>query len=151
MRVIYAIIHRSLDIMKELGIRFMFLEVDQAIYSKVLDAMFKLEKEGSDILDKVIPRMGRFHIVLSLLRTIYSSFKNAGIVELLCSAGLRGVGTFSNALNGGHTREAIHIIKYYLRCYCNTKFKCLRSSTPEAVHELNDIYFCPKLKGNMVQ
>ena len=45
MKVIYAIIKRSLDIMEELQIPFIFLKVDQAIYSKVLDAMFKMEQE----------------------------------------------------------------------------------------------------------
>ena len=49
MRVIYAAINRSLDIMDELGNKFIFMEVDQAIYHKVLDAMFRMEKEGTAI------------------------------------------------------------------------------------------------------
>ena len=52
MRVIYAAINRSLDIMDELGNKFIFMEVDQAIYHKVLDAMFRMEKEGTAIFDK---------------------------------------------------------------------------------------------------
>ena len=45
MRVIYAAINCSLDIMDELGNKFIFMEVDQAIYHKVLDAIFRMEKE----------------------------------------------------------------------------------------------------------
>ena len=46
MRVIlYAAINRSLDIMDELGNKVIFMEFDQAIYHKVLDAMFRMEKE----------------------------------------------------------------------------------------------------------
>ena len=58
MKVIYATNYRSLDIMSKLDIKFIFLEVDQPIYTKVLDAMFKMEAEGSEIFKKVIPRMG---------------------------------------------------------------------------------------------
>ena len=98
MRVIYDAINRSLDIMDELGNKFIFMEVDQAIYHKVLDAMFRMEKEGTAIFDKVTPRMGGFHIVLCMIRTIYSRFKHAGIVELLSSAGLGGKGTIKKSI-----------------------------------------------------
>ena len=69
--------------MEELGLKYIFMEVDQAIYHKVLDAMFKMENEGNPIFQKVIPRMGGFHIGLRMIRTIYSQFKNSGIVEVL--------------------------------------------------------------------
>ena len=55
MRVICATINHSPDIMDELGNKFIFMEVDQTIYHKVLDAMFRTEKEGTAIFDKVIP------------------------------------------------------------------------------------------------
>ena len=90
MKVIYAAIYRSLDIMKELDKNFIFLEVDQAIYTKVLDAMFKMEAEGFEIFKMVIPRMGGFHIGICMLRTIYEQFNKCGIVELLSGAGLGG-------------------------------------------------------------
>ena len=64
------------------------MEVDQEIYHKVIDAMFRMEKEGTAIFDKVILRMGGLQIVLCKIRTIYSRFKHAGIVELLSSAGV---------------------------------------------------------------
>ena len=46
MRVIYAEIERTLKIMEELELPFTFVEADHAIYTKMLDAMFKLESEG---------------------------------------------------------------------------------------------------------
>ena len=75
MRVIYAVINRSLDSMDELGNKFILMEVDQAIYNKNLGDMFRMEKEGSAIFDKVIPQMGGFHIALCMIRTIYSRFR----------------------------------------------------------------------------
>ena len=58
LKVIYAKMNRSLDIMNELYIKFIILEVDQAIYTKVIDAMFKMAAEGFEIFKKVIASMG---------------------------------------------------------------------------------------------
>ena len=44
--------------MNELYIKFIILEVDQAIYTKVIDAMFKMAAEGFEIFKKVIAGMG---------------------------------------------------------------------------------------------
>ena len=38
-------IQKPLDIINELHIEFIFLEIDQAIYTKVLDPMFKMGKD----------------------------------------------------------------------------------------------------------
>ena len=84
--VIFAAINRSLDIIKELpiikDIPHLFLEVDQAIYTKVLDVMFRIEFDGKQIFDKIVPRMGGFHVLLCLLRTIFSRFKGSGLYIL---------------------------------------------------------------------
>ena len=130
MRVIYAAINRSLDIMDELGNKYIFMEVDQAIYHKVLDAMFKMEKGGLSIFEKVIPRMGGFHVVLCMIRTIFSRFKNAGIVELVSSAGLGGKGTIKKALNGGDTKQAIFLYKLLFEALMRYKIEHLKSEDP---------------------
>ena len=56
--VIFAVINRSLDIPH------LFLEADQAIYTKVLDVMFRVEFDEKQIFDKIVPRMGGFHVLL---------------------------------------------------------------------------------------
>ena len=53
--------------MKELETGFILIEVDQAICTKVIDAIFKMEGEGENICKVVIPRMGGFYIVLCML------------------------------------------------------------------------------------
>ena len=53
LKVIYAKIYRSLDIMNELYVKFIILEVDHAIYTKVIDAMFKMAAEGFEIFKKL--------------------------------------------------------------------------------------------------
>ena len=90
MKLTYVAIYRSLDIMNELDIKFIFLEVDQATYTKVLDAMFKVDAEGFEILKKVIPRMGGFLIDICVLTTIYEQCNKCGIIHLLFTAGIEG-------------------------------------------------------------
>ena len=46
MPVICTVVNCSLDIMNELGNKFTFMEIYVTIYHKVLDAMFRMEKEG---------------------------------------------------------------------------------------------------------
>ena len=77
MKVIFAVIDCFLDIIAELKLKQIILEVDQVIYLKILDAMFRMKDDGMMIFDKIIPRLGGFHIVLCMLRSLYCRFKAA--------------------------------------------------------------------------
>ena len=61
----------------ELKLKQIILEVYQVIYLKILDAMFRMKDDGMMIFDKIIPRLGGFHIVLCMLRSLYCRFKAA--------------------------------------------------------------------------
>ena len=63
--------------MAELNLRSIILEVDQAIYTKILNDMFRMELDGSMIFYKIMPRMGGFHRVICMLKTI---FKDSDII-----------------------------------------------------------------------
>ena len=68
MCVIYATINRSLDIMDELGNKFIFMEADQAIYHKILDAIFRMEKESqSNHVPSLLKAVSQSNHVPSLL------------------------------------------------------------------------------------
>ena len=83
----------------------MFIEVDQAIYTKVLDAMFKLQSEGTNIFSQMVPRMGGFHVILCMVRTIFARFKDSGLIQWLVYSGVGGEGTVANALKGGDVKH----------------------------------------------
>ena len=100
MSVIFAFINRALRIFEELEINQMFLEVDQAIYTKVLDAMFNMEADGINLFSKLVPRIGGFHVFLCMLRTMFARFKDSGIIQWLVYSGIDGEGTISRALSG---------------------------------------------------
>ena len=123
MRVIYAAIRRTQDMMKKLETDFIFIEVDQAIYTKVIDDIFKMESEGKKIFKVVIPRMEGFHIVLCMLRTIDSLFKNCDLTQLLPSAGLVGMGTIEKYLSGGDVKEGIILHKKLFEALMRTKIE----------------------------
>ena len=124
-RVIAAEIRRTESIRKELGIDFIFIEADQAIYTKVLDVMFFLKGKGEDLFPTIIPRMGGFHIGMSMLRTIYTVFKGCGIIQLLSSAGLGGLGSIKKALTGGDVKEGINLHKKLFEAFLRSKLEFL--------------------------
>ena len=67
--------------MKELDIPHLILEVDQAIYTKVLDVMFRIKFDGKQIFDKIVPRVGAFHVLLFVAHQ-FSRFKDSGLYTL---------------------------------------------------------------------
>ena len=93
MSVIYAFIDRALKILKELEKEKMFIEADQALYSKRLDAMFKMSEDGHDVFSKLIPKMRGFYIIMCMLKTIFWRFKHSGIIKLFVYFGISGEGT----------------------------------------------------------
>ena len=92
-KVVYQILMRSLILMNELTIDFIFLVVDQAIYTKIIDLKFQLYRNKQNEFIQIITRMGEFHITICMMRCIYSRFKGFGFPELLSEVGL-GSGHF---------------------------------------------------------
>ena len=112
LKVIAAVIRRTENTMKELKTNFIFIEADQAIYTKILDVMFSLTDKGEDLFPTIIPRMGGFHIRICMLRTIYSLFKRRGMLQLLSSADLGGLVPVKKALT---SKRVLTYIKSYMR------------------------------------
>ena len=72
--------------MRKLG--FIFLEVDQVIYNKILEIKFHLlQKDGHGPFERVIVRMGGFHVLICLMKSIYSRYRGFGFTELLAEVG----------------------------------------------------------------
>ena len=112
LKVIAAMIRRIENTMKELKTNFIFIEADQAIYTKILNVIFSLTDKGEDLFPTIIPRMGGFHIRICMLRTIYSLFKRRGMLQLLSSADLVGLVPVKKALT---SKRVLTYIKSYMR------------------------------------
>ena len=98
---------RAIECMNYLNLNYIFLEVDQAILNKVLQVLFAFQEKDNRKFDKIIVRMGEFHVILCLLRTIYSRFKDSGIIELLVEAAVGTEGTIRSALRGRDVKLGI--------------------------------------------
>ena len=89
--VIYAFINRVFKILTKLEMEKMFIEVDQTISNKLLDAMFKMSEDGHHVFLKLI---------LCMLKTILSRFKDSGIIKLFVYSGISGKKTIEHAFKG---------------------------------------------------
>ena len=60
---------------------------------------------------KIIQRLEGFHILMCMLKTIYSLFKNIGFIQRLSSAGMGGICTLIKFLKAGDVKEGIEVHK----------------------------------------
>jgi hypothetical protein len=100
-------------LIKYLEIEFIFLEVDQAIYKKIIEVKFQLYRDNQYQFVDIIVRMGGFHIIICMVRCIYARFKGFGFPELLSEIGLGGSGTIENSLNGVDAKQGIRYYKIF--------------------------------------
>ena len=74
--VIQYIIDRTIECMNYLNLLYIFLEVHQAIFNKVLQVLFAFQEKENRKFAKIIVHMGGFHVILYLLRTTYFCFNS---------------------------------------------------------------------------
>ena len=125
MDVIYAILKRTVDIKNELGLDFIFLKSDQAIYTKFIQILFQFEGNDNKYFDGVIVRMGGFHVVMCIMKTILSRFKDCGMIQLLAEVGIGSEGTIRAAMNGNDVKEGIRYSKILYEAFLRTKIEKL--------------------------
>ena len=87
--------------------------------------MFSLKHEGEGLFPTIIPCMGGFHISMCMLHTIYIFLKRCGMLQLLSSADLGGLGTVKKALSSGDVKEGINLIKSCMRHFYIQKLNVL--------------------------
>ena len=139
--VIEEIMKRAMVCKKELELQYIFLEVDQAIYHKVLQVLFHTKKMGSKEYDKLIVRMGGFHIIICMLRSIYSRFFDSGLIELLSESGVGSLGSIKSAMKGSDVKFGVRCYKILFEAIMRTKLEYLAKNDPirfEALYADND-------------
>ena len=62
----------------------------------MLQILFKCQENKH--FDRLIVRIGGFHVIICLMRAIYIRFKDCGIIELLVEAGVGTGGTMRAAM-----------------------------------------------------
>ena len=115
----------------ELQLEYIFLEVDQATYNKVLQVLFNQQARDPSFCNKLIVRMGGFYVVLCLLKTIYSRFYNSGIVELLVEAGVGSDGSIRSAMKSLDVKFGIRCYKILFEAILRTKIEFITENAGE--------------------
>ena len=123
MDVVLEIMNRSMTCMSELELDYIFLVADQAIYAKVLEILFDYKERGMDTFKGLIVRMGGFHVQMCLMKSIYSRFKDCGLVRLLSECGIGSEGTIRSAMNGGDVKAGIRYYKILYEAFMRLKIK----------------------------
>ena len=72
--------------------------------------------------------MGGFHIIMSMLKTIFSRFKDSGIIKLFVYSGISGERTSKHALKGRDVKFGIHLHKLMFEAIIRTKIIFLEKS-----------------------
>ena len=115
----------------ELQLEYIFLEVDQAIYNKVLQVLFNQQARDPSFCNKLIVRMGGFYVVFCLLKTIYSRFYNSGIVELLVETGVGSDGSIRSAMKSSDVKFGIRCYKILFEAILRTKIEFITENAGE--------------------
>ena len=80
-----------------------------------------MSEDGHDMFSKLIPTMGGFHIIMCMLKAIFSRFKDSGIIKLFVYSTISGEGTIKLALKGGDLKFGIHLQKLMFEAITRTK------------------------------
>ena len=94
--------------------------------------------------------MGGFHLVICLMRSVYSRFRGFGLVELLAELGDLGrLGTIEALLKGGDVILAIRLYKLLFEAFYHMKLKmlekrCLSSESKECI-KLREVVECAEV------
>lgn len=108
-----AILTKSLDICKKLGLKEIVLVFDQAIYSKAQQIRWKEEKYKKPL----VIRLGEFHVSMSFLAIIGKRFKDAGLYNILIESGIVAEGSVAGVLSGKCYNRSIRCHKIMFEAF----------------------------------
>ena len=83
--------------------------------------MFKMRNDGKDMFERIIPRMGGFHITICMSCTIYCIYSKIGFVQILAKAELGRFGSLKKTLKDGDVNEVIRLLKTLFEALVRTK------------------------------
>ena len=103
MDTVQTIGDRSLEIVERLGLQYVVLVFDQAVYCKFQE----IRLGNSDWEKKFIVRLGEFHDILSFCGVIGKRFGSAGLTDILVESGILAQGSVNGVINGKKYNRAL--------------------------------------------
>ncbi|XP_071817001.1 uncharacterized protein [Apostichopus japonicus] len=107
MSTVYSLLVKSLEICSKLDQEEVVVVLDEAIYCKAQQVLWK-EKEK---FSKIVLRLGAFHTTCVMLAVIGKRFRDAGLEDILIESGILASGSMNGVMNGKHYNRATRIFK----------------------------------------
>ena len=104
---VYTLLKKSVEMVAQMGLDDAVVVLDQAIYAKALEVVWK-QKE---MFRSIVLRMGSFHIICAFLTVLAKRFGECGLHDLLIESRLVGCGSVNGALQGKHYNRALRTHK----------------------------------------
>ena len=104
---VYTLLSQAVTMAKELNLQDAIIVVDQAIYAKAVDIVWK-EKE---VFKNVVLRLGAFHTSMTFMSVIGKRFADAGLLELLVNSCIVAPASAAAVLDGKHYNRSIRAHK----------------------------------------
>ena len=115
-RTILTILCRTIEIADELKLTKIVAVFDLAIYAKV--QQLRWADPSRVYIERVIPRLGEFHTIMSFLSILGKRFGSGGLSDIWVQSEVVAVGSLNAALQGKHYNRAIrgHKVVYEALC-----------------------------------
>ena len=104
---VHEVLCQSQLIRRSLGLGSIVVVFDQALYAKAIGIIWK----HRDTFSEVIPRMGTFHTLCTLLNIIGKRFQDAGLRDLCIESGVNAEGSVEKLLLGKQYNRAVRFHK----------------------------------------
>ena len=125
---VYTLLKKSVTMANRLGLEDTVIVLDQAIYAKALEIVWKQQQE----FKSVVLMMGDFHIACVFLAVIGKRFGDAGLRDLLIESRIIGSGSLNGVLEGKHYNRALRthkiVVEALMRLNWQAFIQCERES-----------------------
>jgi hypothetical protein len=110
---VFEILDQSEKIRLELHLEAVVVVMDQALYAKATEKVWKHKDRFSHIL----LRLGIFHTICNALSILGKRFRDAGLKDICIEAGLVAEGSLNGVLDGKHYNRAVRVHKYIYEAF----------------------------------
>ena len=136
---VQEIMKNALDIADNLDLEEVPVCLDQALYAKATEVVWKEPVKYK----KIVLTMGTFHTICTMLAIIGKRFREAGLRDLAVESGIISEGSIDQLLDGRHYNRGIrfHKLLYgaFLMIQWRDFLKELRLTSPELENEINNL------------
>ena len=135
---VYTLMKRSLDLADQLSQEDAIIVVDQAIYAKVMEIIWKNPQE----FNRLIPRLGAFHTCCTFLAVIGKRFAESGLNDLLIESEVCAAGSLRGVMEGRHYNRAVRIHKIVLEALLRIRLSSFQTWLQESNMTVDDASLC---------